>query len=454
MKLKTKIHLFSTLLMLVILTLTNTGIYFVYGKLAFDTEYNQLKMESQDLITSLSKMTGKTNPATVLHAYRPPNGAARIIDLTTDKVKVESRSEEGMKRYNPEIASGKRYSIGEFEKTPVLILREPVIWTDGKVVELQMIQLLTDVKNNLYLLKLILLGVTLIAMIPITISSIALGRIVINPIGNLIKTMSQSRQTGTYEKIEVPAEGKDEMAQMGNEFNNMMGQLESNFKKQEQFVSNASHELKTPLTVIESYARLLSRRGFDDLSVAEESVGAILGESIRMKHMIEQMLHLARNQEHVAFNFEKTDINSLVEKTLQPMRQAHARDFILEGNSSVVTVTDAEKLRQLLFILLDNARKYSEREIKTTISENETKISIAVTDYGNGIPEEALPRIFDRFYRVHEDRNRKTGGTGLGLSIAKELANGLGAELKLESSVGVGTTFWIIMPKKQFLTDF
>lgn len=453
MKLKTKIHLFSTLLMLVILTLTNTGIYFVYGKLAFDTEYNQLKTQSQELIASLSKMNGKTNPATVLHAYSPPKGAVRILD-PTGKVKVESPSEEGIESYSAEIKPGERYSIGEFDNTPILTMREPVIWTDGKVVELQMIQLLSDVKHNLSLLKLILFGVTLIAMIPITISSVALGRIVIQPIDNLIKTMSQSRKTGTYEKIEVPAEGKDEMAQMGHEFNDMMGQLERNFKKQEQFVSNASHELKTPLTVIESYARLLSRRGFDDRSVAEEAVGAILGESIRMKGMIEQMLHLARNQEHVAFNFEETDINSLVGKTLQPMRQAHARDFILEGNGSVVAVTDAEKLRQLLFILLDNARKYSEREIKTTISENETAISIAVTDYGNGIPEEALPHIFDRFYRVHEDRNRKTGGTGLGLAIAKELADGLGAELKIESSVGVGTTFRIIMPKKQILTDF
>lgn len=453
MKLKTKIHLFSTLLMLVILTLTNTGIYFVFGKLAYDTEYHQLQTQSKDLIGSLSRMTEQTDPGTVLLAYIPPNGAVRILD-STGKVKVESQSAEGIESYTPELVPGEKYSIGKFNKKPVITLSEPVIWLDGKVVELQMIQVLNDAKHNLNLLKLILVGVTFIAMIPITASSIGLGRIVIQPIDNLIKTMSQSRLTGTYEKIEVPTEGKDEMAMMGHEFNDMMEQLETNFRKQEQFVSNASHELKTPLTVIESYARLLSRRGFDDRSVAEESVGAILNESIRMKDMIQQMLHLARNQEHVAFNFAETDINALVEKTLQPMRQAYTRDFIHKGNDCAVALTDADKLRQLLFILLDNARKYSEEEITTTITENETNISIAVSDRGNGIPGEALPQIFDRFYRVHEDRNRKTGGTGLGLAIAKEIADGLGAELKIESVVGEGTTFRIIIPKKQILTDF
>ncbi|NYF23316.1 ATP-binding protein [Sporosarcina sp. JAI121] len=453
MKLKTKIHLFSTLLMLVILTLTNTGIYFVYQKMAYDTEYQQLKTQSNELIATLSKITGQNDPATVLRAYLPPNGAVRILN-STGKVKVESESVEGMKHYIPRMATGERYSIGKFDNTPVLTMREPVIWTDGKVVELQMIQLLSEAKHNLNLLKLILVGVTLIAMIPIMISSAALGRIVIHPIDNLIKTMSQSRQTGKHEKIDVSSEGKDEMTQMGHEFNDMMGQLERNFKKQEQFVSNASHELKTPLTVIESYARLLTRRGFDDRPVAEEAIGAILNESIRMKNMIEQMLHLARNQEQTAPNFAETDINALVEKTLQPMRQAYTRDFNYEGNGPVIAVTDSDKLRQLLFILLDNARKYSEREIKTTISETENAISIAVTDYGNGIPEEALPHLFDRFYRVHEDRNRKTGGTGLGLAIAKELADGLGAELKIESIVDMGTTFRIIIPQKRILTDF
>ena len=136
------------------------------------------------------------------------------------------------------------------------------------------------------------------------------------------------------------------------------------------------------------------------------------------------------------------------------MRQAYARDFILEGKGPAIAVTDVEKLRQLIYILLDNARKYSDREVKTVINENEVGITISVIDYGNGIPADALPRIFDRFYRVDEDRNRKTGGTGLGLAIAKELADGLGAELEVESIIGMGTTFRIFIPKERILTDF
>ena len=93
-------------------------------------------------------------------------------------------------------------------------------------------------------------------------------------------------------------------------------------------------------------------------------------------------------------------------------------------------------------------------KLKQRSLKHENAFSIAVTDYGNGIPEEALPHLFDRFYRVHEDRNRKTGGTGLGLAIAKELADSLGAELKIESIVGMGTTFRVIIPKKRILTDF
>lgn len=453
MKLKTKIHLFSTLLMLVILSLTNIGIYILFGKMAYDTEYNQLHSRSQEITKSFSQMTEGVDPSTVIRAYMPPNGAIRVFDAAGKKKEaIESVGE--IKNFKPNIKKDDRYSIEKFEGSPVLSIRKPVIWTDGEVVELQMIQPLIDVRQTLTTLLLVLAGVTIVAMIPITLSSIALGRILTQPIEKLIETMAESRKSGTYERINLPSKGKDEMAQMAVTFNEMMDQLERNYNQQEQFVSNASHELRTPLTVIESYARLLTRRGFDNRDVAEEAVGAILSESIRMKEMIEQLLQLARSHEQMAFKFVETDLYSQIEKTLQPMRQAYARELVFEGSGPAMAVTDGEKFRQLLFILLDNARKYSDDLIKTTIKESEDGFSISIIDYGNGIPEDALPYVFDRFYRVEEDRSRKTGGTGLGLAIAKELADGLGATLKVDSIYGMGTTVRIFIPKGQVLTDF
>ena len=453
MKLKTKIHLFSTLLMLVILSLTNIGIYFLFGKMAYDTEYNQLHRQSQELTKSFSQMTEGVNPKTVIRAYMPPNGAIRVFDAAGNKKQaIETVGE--IKNFNPKFNKDARYSIEKFEGAPVLSIRTPVIWTDGEVAELQMIQPLINVKQTLTTLSLILMGVTIVAMIPITISSIVLGRILTQPIEKLIETMAQSRKSGTYEKITLLSKGKDEMAEMAVTFNEMMDQLEQNYNQQEQFVSNASHELRTPLTVIESYARLLTRRGFDNRDVAEEAVGAILSESVRMKEMIEQLLQLARSHEQMSFKFVETDIYEQIERTLQPMRQAYARELIFEGNSPAMAITDGEKFRQLLFILLDNARKYSDDLIKTTLEESGDGFSISIIDYGNGIPEDALPHLFNRFYRVEEDRSRKTGGTGLGLAIAKELADGLGATLKVESIYGMGTTVRIFIPKDQILTDF
>lgn len=453
MKLKTKIHLFSTLLMLIILSLTNIGIYFVFEKMAYDTEYNQLQLRSNEITKSFSKVNEKTDINTVIGAYMPPNGAIRVYDAAGKEIKKYDTVGE-IKKYKPQFKQDTNYSIEKFEGIPVLSIRTPIIWTNGEVAELQMIQQLIDVKGSLRTLTLILIGVTIIAMIPILISSIALGRIITHPIEKLIETMSQSRKAGTYEKINSPSNGNDEMGKMATTFNDLMDQLETNYNQQEQFVSNASHELRTPLTVIESYARLLTRRGFDNRDVAEEAVGAILGESVRMKEMIEQLLQLARNHEQMKFEFAKTDIYEQVEKTLQPMRQAYSREFLLEGVSPAMANTDGEKLRQLLFILLDNARKYSDDVVKTIIEENDEGFTISVIDYGNGIPEDALPNLFNRFYRVDEDRSRKTGGTGLGLAIAKELADGLGAELKVESIYGMGTTIRIFVPKERILTEF
>lgn len=453
MKLNTKIHLFSTLLTLLIIGLMNIGVYFLFEDMAYDSEYNQLSTDVDSMITALSKMQEKDDPATILRTYIPPSGGIRILD-GKGELQLVVQSVEELTTYQPYFEQDERYSIGSLEGTPVLTISKPVIWQNGEVVEVQTMKQLIDVGNNLDFLRLILLGVTVAGMLLMMASSVTLGKIITRPINKLINTMFHSRISGKYEKIAVRPNGKDEIAQMGIAFNEMMEQLEQNFKKQEQFVSDASHELKTPLTVIESYAKLLSRHGFSNIEIAEESVQAIIKETSRMKEMVSQMLVLAKSNGKQQHNFELIDVNVLVEETLKSMRTGYDRNFILKVNGPSYVNTDIEQLRQLLFIILDNARKYSEKDIKTTISESEEGTTISIMDYGDGIPKEDLDRIFDRFYRVDEARNRKTGGTGLGMAIAKDIADRLCAKLTIQSTVGFGTTIHIFLPSNQILMDF
>ncbi|MEK3936104.1 HAMP domain-containing sensor histidine kinase [Sporosarcina sp. FSL W7-1349] len=452
MKLKTKIHLFSTMLMLIILALTNIGIYFLFEKMVQDTEYRQLLTRSKELTAALSQTTPETDVATVLRAFLPPNGAVRVSKVAGKEVVAQSTDE--WRSFKGKINSDEPYTISQFDGADVMAIQVPVILATGEVGQLTVMEKMEMAGHNLRLLKFILLSVTVLAMIPILVSSVTLGRIVTQPIEKLIAAMSASRQAGTYEKITVTNEGKDELAEMERTFNGMMEQLEQNYRKQEQFVSDASHELKTPLTVIESYARLLSRQGFGNRAVAEEAVGAIIGEAGRMKGMIEQMLDLAKNQGALTFQMAETDVFSIVEATVQTMSRSFGREISLHGKGPVRVRTDEDRLKQLLFILLDNARKYSDREINTSVENRKSGVEIMVQDFGRGIPESHLPHIFDRFYRVDEDRSRKTGGTGLGLAIAKEIADGLGARLLIESKVGEGTTIRLILPKDGTLIEF
>ena len=148
------------------------------------------------------------------------------------------------------------------------------------------------------------------------------------------------------------------------------------------------------------------------------------------------------------------DVHIVAKEDINHKTTAYDRKFVLNGDGPFFVNTDMEQLRQLLFIILDNARKYSEKDIKTTISENEHGTTISIMDYGDGIPKKDLDRVFDRFYRVDEARNRKTGGTGLGMAIAKDISDRLSAKLTIQSTVGFGTTIHIFLPSNQILIDF
>ncbi|REB06025.1 sensor histidine kinase [Sporosarcina sp. BI001-red] len=445
MKLKNKIHSLSTLMMLVLLILSNLGIYFTFDRTQHKTEYSQLLGSAKELTVALSKMTDEEEAEIILRAYVPPNGALRIVGENGDDV-LTVQSMEGLDKRFPVPKKDEDYTLVPYDGYEALSIVIPTIWPTGEVVQLEVTQVLTDLKANLRLLKMVMIGITLFAMIPIIISSITLGRIVTQPIEKLIQAMTDSRRSGTFQQIAVPEQGKDELAQMGQTFNELMVQLEQNYRKQEKFVSDASHELKTPITVIDSYARLLERRGMEKPELTGEALNAIRSETKRMKEMVEQMLDLARNNEPASYVFEDTDVRVVVEDAARMITSAYGRVIQIKGSDQLTLSTDGPHLKQLLIILLDNARKYSEGEIDVEMEERNEYLRIIIKDYGKGIPEKDIPFLFDRFYRVDEDRSRKTGGTGLGLAIANEIAIGLGTMLDIKSEEGKGTevSVWLM----------
>lgn len=445
MKLRTKIHLFTTLLMLALLILINIGVFKLYEELSINTEVEQLEARGEELLTTLNIITN-VNTDEVLRAFMPTNGKIRVLDENGNKITsvAYTLSLEDVQIAIPE---GKLYGQTIIDNQPVIMVSYQAIWVDGSIVEIQFIQILNDLARNKELLKLILVIVTVLVAIPILLSSMALSHIILKPLERLSIAMKKNATSGTYERIEHAEAGKDELAEIGRTFNYMMEALETNYKKQEQFVSNASHELKTPLTVIESYAKLLLRRGFTNEKIAKEALEAIVSESSRMNDLIVQMLELAKNKENRALKISHINVTNLLENTVSQMRQAYNRTFEMKVEENVWIYSDEQKLKQLLFILLDNARKYSEKEIIVSANVIDGKISIAIQDFGIGIPKEYLSHLFDRFYRVNKDRNRKTGGTGLGLSIAKELADFLQIEIEVESEENVGSTFTLLIPE-------
>lgn len=428
MRLKTKIHLLTTLLMLVIVVATNSGIYLLYEKFAYDTEYNQLQSRANELSSTLSQLNAQTNLQQVLRAYMPTDGAVYIYDGELLKTKVQATL--------------------EMQGVPSITYTMPAIWIDGTVVDITLQQSMEEVERTLDLLKVILVVVSVVASIPIFLASLVLGRLILLPLERLNETMRKSASTGKYEKIDTTEKGGDELTNINRTFNMMMEKLEQHYQKQQEFVSNASHELKTPITVIESYAKLLLRRGFDNREVAQESLQAIANESSRMHEMVLQLLELAKNKEQLDVHFEQLELAPFLNKVALQMEQAYHRTFRIDEQIPKFIYSDEKILKQLLFILLDNARKYSEDEVRIQATETTNHVRITIQDFGIGIPIEHIPHLFERFYRVTEDRNRKTGGSGLGLAIAHELAQQLGITIDVKSKLGEGSSFTLCIPKE------
>jgi signal transduction histidine kinase len=247
-------------------------------------------------------------------------------------------------------------------------------------------------------------------------------------------------------------ENCDELSSLAHLFNDLMNQLEISFYKQKQFVEDASHELRTPVTIMEGHLNLLLRWGKSDPAVLEESLQASLQEVRRLKGLVHELLTLSKMENKpVMDSGHHIEVTPFIQETLQRLGVLHP-DFVFETQIAeiehVLIRMNPLHLEQVLLIVLDNAVKYS--HLNKIVSLHATivrqSVQITIEDHGIGIPEEDVPYVFDRFYRVDKSRNRALAGTGLGLSIARQIVLAYKGEIWISSQEHMGTKVGFRLP--------
>jgi two-component system, OmpR family, sensor histidine kinase ArlS len=248
-------------------------------------------------------------------------------------------------------------------------------------------------------------------------------------------------------KIEGP---EDELSDLTGTFNSMLERLEVAFHKQQDFVSDASHELRTPISVIQGYINLLDRWGKEEVKVRDEAIEAIKGEADNMKRLVENLLFLARgDSDKIEIKKDFFTVNELIEELIRESKIL-AKDIKIDShsNAAVSLYGDRKLIKQMLRAFVDNSLKYTPTggEIIIDSSVEGEWLKLVVADTGMGISEEDLPHIFDRFYRVDKARSNERGSTGLGLAIAKWIIENHQGKVRVESRVGEGTRVSVYLP--------
>jgi heavy metal sensor kinase len=305
-----------------------------------------------------------------------------------------------------------------------------------------------EIENVLARLKMILISTGVLVMILAGIGGFFYADSSLKPVEKIINTAKNIEENNLNERIKVNSQ--DELGRLVSTLNQMISRLEKAFEQQKQFTADVSHDLRTPLSIIQAESSLSLKK---DRSIEEykKSLELILEETSYMSEIIDKLLFLARSDNKTQFyNFTKTNLKSLLEeviKKVSPLYHNKGLTLQVAKLEELNIRADKDKLKEALINILDNSLKYTD-EGKVTISSvkigNFAKISIE--DTGRGIPKGDLHRIFDRFYRGDKARTSSEKSTGLGLAIVKEIVNAHDGRIEVESEVGKGTVFSLFLP--------
>lgn len=273
------------------------------------------------------------------------------------------------------------------------------------------------------------------------------ARTMLSPLKGMIKRIDEITVEDMSARLD-PVGTQDELNELSSRINRMLNGLQEAFERQSNFISDASHELRTPISVIRGYSDLLDRWGKTDESVLAEAIEAIRSEADNMRSIVEQLLYLAKLG---SFKLHPTvfDISAAVSEIVDAYVLTRAdRKVTFTSRGTVTVLADKGLTVELVRVITDNAIKYTSDGGRVDVSVERMKggASVTVADDGIGISEDDLPHIFDRFYRCDKARVRSEGSTGLGLSIAKSIAEMMGGSITAKSVLGKGSVFTVFLP--------
>lgn len=237
-----------------------------------------------------------------------------------------------------------------------------------------------------------------------------------------------------------------EVGQLAKDFNQLLASQNGRLQRERQFISDASHELRTPIATIRGNIKLIDRHSAKHSEVIPESLGFIDQESLRMQHLIENLLHLSRADRAQDIDLVPIDVAKLAEGVVTHYQPLIEQPLNFHGPATpAMALGDTDLVHQILTALLDNAHKYSpnDQAITVTVAQKDDTVTLAVADFGRGISKADRQHIFERFYRVDSSRSNQVEGSGLGLAIVSQLVQLNQGHISVSDNHPQGTIFTV-----------
>ncbi len=429
-----KINFVYSLIFVVVLLVLNLSILGGFFYLSNEIERDKLKLTQNQVEKSMIT----ENPSSVftydLSRYRPTyimlyTLEGKLMQSNIDRANFPFIDTQGMPRQL--WYEGKRY---------ILITKQITVGA----ISIYMTAM-TDTSagfESIRIISMISIFISFISLLVASAIGTRMSRNLLLPISNMTTQVKAISVQNLSNRLDVRI-SEHELKDLATTINTMMDRIELGYRKQNQFVSDASHELRTPISVIQGYVGLLDRWGKNDKDILEEAIAAIKSEGTNMKELVEKLLFLARSDRgQIELDMELLDMHEIVDEVCKETRMIDTKHTVECDAEGVAVIRGSRKLiKQLIRIIVDNSIKFTPVDgvIRLHLKKSMKNIMLVIEDTGVGIPEEDIPYIFDRFYRSDKSRTKQSGGSGLGLSIAKWILDQHEGDVLVTSKVGQGT---------------